>query len=80
MEVALKETPVEAFKQPKNIISVRIDKSTGKLTRDTDSSSTFEYYDIGTEPTEYVSQDLSTEVLDGLNNEVAVEQDEADIF
>ncbi|XQW84769.1 penicillin-binding protein 1A [Thalassotalea piscium] len=63
MEVALKDYPVEPFQQPQNIVSMRIDKKTGKLTTKTDKTSMFEYFISGTEPTEYVSKDISNEIF-----------------
>ncbi|MFW8591697.1 penicillin-binding protein 1A [Glaciecola sp. 2405UD65-10] len=41
---------------PDNIVRVRIDRATGKLTRRTDASSMFEYFIKGTEPTTFVLQ------------------------
>jgi len=69
MKVALADYPVEPFEQPLDIVSVRIDKTTGKLTSKTDKSSRFEYFKLGTAPTEYVSQDNSDEILDGSDND-----------
>lgn len=65
MEVALEDLPVEPFEQPEGILSIRVDKATGKLTKKTGTSSTFEYFMTGTEPTSFVTQDLSSEILDG---------------
>lgn len=65
MKAALAELPVEPFEQPEALISVRIDKASGKLTTKTDKSSEFEYFELGTAPTEYISQDISSEILDG---------------
>ncbi|MEW6983539.1 penicillin-binding protein 1A [Colwelliaceae bacterium 6471] len=65
METALSDLPVELFEQPADVVSVRIDKATGKLTTKTDKSSLFEYFKAGTEPTEYVTQDNSSEIFDG---------------
>jgi len=42
------------FTPPDNIVTVRIDRQTGLLTQDNDSSSRFEYFIRGTEPTRYV--------------------------
>ncbi len=77
MKVALAEYPVEPFEQPAALMSVRIDKASGKLTTKTDKSSQFEYFEIGTAPTEYISQDVSSEILDGSNIE---ESNTEDIF
>jgi penicillin-binding protein 1A len=64
MKTALANYPVEPFQQPEDIISVRIDKASGKLTTSTNKSSTFEYFVKGTEPTDYVSQDNSEDIFD----------------
>lgn len=64
MENALQELPFEPFVQPESIVSVRIDKATGKLTDKTDRSSTFEYFILGTAPNEYVTNDNSHEIFD----------------
>ncbi|WP_407704945.1 penicillin-binding protein 1A [Thalassotalea hakodatensis] len=68
MEKALQTLPVEPFVQPENIISVRIDKATGKLTDKTDRSSTFEYFIFGSAPSEYVTSDNSHEIFDSNKN------------
>ena len=73
MKVALEDYPVESFEQPLDIVSVRIDKTSGKLSSKTDRSSRFEYFKLGTAPTEYVTQDNSDEILDGSDN--TTEQD-----
>jgi penicillin-binding protein 1A len=78
MKVALADYPEEPFEQPVDIVSVRIDKSTGKLTNKTDKTSFFEYFQLGTVPTEYVTQDNSGEILDGSGE--TIEGSEADIF
>ena len=64
MKTALQDLPIEPFVQPENIISVRIDKTTGKLTTKTDKSSTFEYFVKGSEPKDYVSHDNSENIFD----------------
>ncbi|QBG35873.1 penicillin-binding protein 1A [Litorilituus sediminis] len=65
MKVALEDQNVEPFEPPAEIVSVRIDKATGKLTTSTNKTSQFEYFKLGTAPTEYVSQDSSSDILDG---------------
>ena len=65
MANALETLPVEPFKQPENILSVRIDKASGKLTNKTDKSSTFEYFMLGSEPVDYITSDASEGILDG---------------
>ena len=66
MKIALADVPIEPFIQPVDIVSVRIDKASGKLTQKTDKTSDFEYFIIGTAPTEYVTQDTSIEILSQL--------------
>ncbi len=65
MQSALPSLEEETFEPPEEIVSVRIDKATGKLTTKTDRSSEFEYFINGTQPTEYVTQDNSSNILDG---------------
>ena len=72
MKTALADLPVEPFQQPDNVISVRIDKTTGKLTTKTNRSSTFEFFISGSEPTNYVSKDNSDNIFD--SNEVTKEK------
>lgn len=65
MQVALADLEVEAFQLPVDIVSVRIDKSTGKLTTKTDKTSQLEYFRLGNVPTEYVIKDNNSEILSG---------------
>lgn len=69
MEKALPLLAEESFEPPEDIISVKIDKLTGKLTTKTDRSSEFEYFISGTEPTDYVTEDNSSDILDGIYTE-----------
>lgn len=72
MEVALTDITSEIFEAPAEIVSVRIDKATGKLTTKTNKSSLFEYFELGTAPTEYISTDNSVDIFQGedsINNE-----------
>jgi penicillin-binding protein 1A len=75
MQSALPLFIEESFEPPVNIVSVRIDKITGKLTTKTDRSSEFEYFIAGTEPTEYVTEDNSGDILDG-----SVDNEEEELF
>ncbi len=77
MKVALTDIPVEPFELPTDIVSVRIDKVTGKLSTKTNKSSLFEYFQVGTAPTEYVSQDNS---LDIFQHESGVKNEESELF
>lgn len=74
MKVALADLPIEPFEQPEALMSVRIDKASGKLTTKTDKTSQFEYFELGTAPTEYISHDVSSEILDG-DNSIAPNED-----
>jgi penicillin-binding protein 1A len=65
MKVALLDYPFEPFEQPDGLLSVRIDKETGKLTNKTDKTSQFEYFTIDSAPTEHVKTDNSGDILDG---------------
>ncbi|MCC2617375.1 penicillin-binding protein 1A [Aestuariibacter halophilus] len=57
MQVALDGVPEEAKPVPDGIITVRIDRDTGKLTNRTDRTALFEYFIEGTEPTVYAQPD-----------------------
>ncbi|MDD1795931.1 PBP1A family penicillin-binding protein [Enterovibrio sp. ZSDZ42] len=52
---ALVDVPAQRKVLPSNIVKVRIDRDTGLLTRKNDASAMFEYFEKGSEPTEYVS-------------------------
>jgi len=65
MRIALAEAEPESFQPPVDIVSVRIDKTTGKLTTKTDKTSQFEYFRLGKVPTEFVTEDSSSEILSG---------------
>jgi penicillin-binding protein 1A len=69
MEVALTDIPYESFEAPAEIVSVRIDKATGKLTNSTNKSSLFEYFTLGTAPTEYIRTDNSADIFQGEGEE-----------
>lgn len=77
MKVALTDIDPEPFNPPADIISVRIDKATGKLTTNTSKSSLFEYFQVGTVPTEYVSQDNSVDIF---QQESTTKNKESEIF
>lgn len=74
MKVALTDIDNETFEAPAEIVSVRIDKATGKLTTKTNKSSLFEYFELGTVPTEYISTDNSADIF---QNEESVSNEEA---
>ncbi len=59
MKDALEGTPVIGFPVPPGIVTVRIDRKTGKLTRATDYTSRFEYFKAGTEPKTFIRDSLA---------------------
>ncbi len=65
MRVALQDRPPQHKQIPDDIVRVRIDRATGLLTHKADSSSMFEYFIKGTEPTKYVSQGLGGNTYSG---------------
>ena len=65
MRVALEGTPQKAKNIPEDIVRVRIDRDSGLLTHKVDGSSMFEYFEKGTEPTEYVGNSLEDSIYSG---------------
>ncbi|MCF2947636.1 penicillin-binding protein 1A [Paraglaciecola aquimarina] len=55
MQKALAGKPEHLLPMPTNVVKVRIDKSSGKLTDRTDNTSMFEYFIDGTQPIVYAS-------------------------
>nr|WP_214651557.1 PBP1A family penicillin-binding protein [Vibrio anguillarum] len=62
MRQVLVNVPAQDKPIPANIVRVRIDIDTGLLTNKFDSSSMFEYFIQGTEPTEYVAESVSDNI------------------
>ncbi|TFH90383.1 penicillin-binding protein 1A [Vibrio ouci] len=62
MRDALAGTPQHEKVIPEDIVRVRIDRDSGLLTNKFDSSSMFEYFRAGTEPTEYVTRELTDSI------------------
>ncbi|USD65495.1 PBP1A family penicillin-binding protein [Vibrio sp. SCSIO 43136] len=58
MHTALESIPPQRKKVPNGIVKSRIDRATGLLTHKNDHTSMFEYFEKGTEPTEYVKQNI----------------------
>lgn len=78
MQKALDGVPEKPFFIPDDIITVRVDRTTGKLTQRTDHTSLFEYFKKGTEPTQYVRPD---EVYDPyIEDEGQPQSEPEDIF
>lgn len=55
MQYALEGKPEHLLPMPTNLLTVRIDKGTGKLTNRTDKTSMFEYFIQGSEPQIFVA-------------------------
>jgi penicillin-binding protein 1A len=64
MKAALQDVPVQAKQLPEDIVTVRIDRESGKLSNRNDASSMFEYFEKGTEPTETVSESGSESIFE----------------
>ncbi len=77
MQVALNDKPHSPIAVPDNIVRVRIDRTSGKLTRRTDHTTLFEYFLQGTEPTVYVRDD---EVVDPAAQDDATTPEPEEIF
>ncbi len=77
MQYALKGKPHSPMPVPENIVRVRIDRTSGKLTRRTDHTTLFEYFLQGTEPTTYVRDD---EVIDPATQDKTTAPEPEEIF
>ncbi|GFD69412.1 penicillin-binding protein 1A [Alteromonas sp. KUL106] len=77
MQYALESKPHTPMPVPENIVRVRIDRTSGKLTRRTDHTTLFEYFLQGTEPTTYVRDD---EVLDPATQDKITAPEPEEIF
>jgi penicillin-binding protein 1A len=64
MKAALQDVPVQTKQLPENIVTVRIDRESGKLSNRNDASSMFEYFEKDTEPTETVSESGSESIFE----------------
>lgn len=64
MKNALEGVPVQRKQLPEDIIQVRIDRDSGKLSNQNDYTSMFEYFEEGTEPTESVSESASEGIFE----------------
>ncbi|KLN66912.1 penicillin-binding protein 1A [Vibrio sp. VPAP30] len=62
MRTALTGVPQQSKEIPQSIVRVRIDRDSGLLTNKFDSSSMFEYFLEGTEPTEYVTNEITDSI------------------
>ena len=60
---------------PTNIVTMRIDRGTGKLTKRTDRTSMFEYFALGSEPQVQVPENEIVDPFDGNDSGVVQEND-----
>lgn len=77
MQEALEEKPFSPMPVPEGIVRVRIDRTSGKLTKRTDHTTLFEYFLQGTEPTTYVRDD---EVVDPAEQDEETAPEPEEIF
>ncbi|AUC87103.1 penicillin-sensitive transpeptidase [Alteromonas sp. MB-3u-76] len=77
MEYALEDKPYSPLPIPEDIVRVRIDRTSGKLTNRTDHTTLFEYFLQGTEPTVYVRDD---EVVDPAEQDEKTTPEAEEIF
>ncbi|WP_340679810.1 penicillin-binding protein 1A [Paraglaciecola sp.] len=73
MQVALNGVPEHQLPMPTDLVTVRIDRSSGKLTSRTDKTSMFEYFVEGTEPEVFVAESEIVEMGDDDNKKTAEE-------
>ena len=77
MQHALAGKPEHLLPMPTDLLTVRIDKGTGKLTNRTDKTSMFEYFTQGTEPHSFVAE---TEIIDAADQGEQSKKQIEDIF
>ena len=77
MQTAMADMPATPMPIPDDIVRVRIDRTSGKLTRLTDHTTLFEYFLKGTEPQVYVTP---SEFVDPAKQETNTQTEPEDIF
>lgn len=77
MKYALADKPHSPMPVPEKIVRIRIDRTSGKLTRRTDHTTLFEYFLQGTEPKSYVRDD---EVIDPAEKNTVTRPEPEEIF
>ncbi|MBV2130047.1 penicillin-binding protein 1A [Arsukibacterium indicum] len=77
MTQVLPDFEQETRQPPTGLSSVRIDLASGLLSRSTDHTSSFEYFKIGTEPTQYSQSNVQQIYFD---NDKKAEPDESELF
>ena len=73
MGTALAGVPAQRKEIPENIVRVRIDRDTGLLPNKYDSSSMFEYFVKGTEPTKYITERFNDDIYSTSSGETVEE-------
>ena len=76
MKHALEGQPEQSWFIPDELVSVRIDKKTGLLSRKSDHTTRFEYFVKGTEPKQYVADDSTPVIFDNDDEGKVEEEDE----
>lgn len=76
MSSVLPTYPEQPIPTPVGISSVRIDLASGLLSRNTDYTSAFEFFKLGTEPTQYVSGSVQQIQFGDNSQDKAVDLDE----
>ncbi len=77
MQYALADKPHSPMPVPEKIVRIRIDRTSGKLTRRTNHTTLFEYFLQGTEPKSYVRDD---EVIDPAEKNTVTRPEPEEIF
>ena len=77
MQYALAGKPEHLLPMPTDLLKVRIDKGTGKLTNRTDKTSMFEYFTQGTEPQTFVED---TQIIESAEQGEQTKNQIEDIF
>lgn len=77
MTVVLPGYSEQRLQPPTGLSSVRIDLASGLLSRSTDHTSSFEYFKLGTEPTQYSQNSVQQIHFD---NDKKAEPDESELF
>lgn len=75
MQAVLTDKPEVSKPVPEGIVTVRIDRATGKLSKRTDATSTFEYFVEGTEPKVLAQDDNLVDPFEPENEQKKVEDE-----
>ena len=77
MQQVLADKTSQSFVVPEDIVQVRIDRSSGLLTRRSDHTTLFEYFSRGTEPTQFVKEE---DIIDPATLGEQKSEESGDIF